>query len=261
MKAVWSILSYAVVIYVGLCLFLYLTQRSVIYYPVKGPEFPGVDAIQLNNNGEVLNAWVVNPGKQNAILYFGGNAEPVVYNAPMFRELFNNYTVYLTDYRGYGNSTGSPTESGLYADALAWYDKLASQHRQISVIGRSLGAGVAIYLVDQREVKRLALVTPFDSATNMARHYYPYFPASFLLKDKYDSLSRAKRIKIPILVIAGERDEIVPRARTQSLVDMLPKNQTRTVIIKGVGHNDLSSNPAYAAELSQFINMGQVMER
>jgi len=203
---------------------------------------------------------MINPGKKNAILYFGGNAEAVAYNASMFRELFKNYTVYLTEYRGYGNSSGAPTEQGLYADALSWYDKLASQYEQISVIGRSLGAGVAIYLTDSRKVQRLVLVTPFDSATNMARHYYPLFPVSILLKDKYDSLNRAKRIKIPTLVIAGEHDEIVPRARTQSLIDVLPKDQTRTVIIKRVGHNDLSSSSTYAAELSQFIGIKGVGE-
>lgn len=255
MKSILPTILILSLAYIGLCLFLYITQRSIIYYPVKGPGLSGAEAIQLNNQGEVLNAWVVNPGKQHAILYFGGNAEPVVYNAPMFRERFKNYTVYLTEYRGYGKSTGSPTEQGLYADALGWYDLIAKKHDQISIIGRSLGAGVATYLADLRAVKRMALVTPFDSAVNMARHYYPYFPASLLLKDRYDSSGRARRIKIPTLVIAAERDEIVPFSCTQSLIDVLPRDITRTTIIKDVGHNDLSDNPAFETELAQFFHL------
>ena len=233
---------------------LCFTQRSIIYYPVKGPGLSTAESIQLNNNGEVLNAWVINPGKQHAILYFGGNAEPVEYNAPMFRERFRDYTVYLTEYRGYGISTGSPTEQGLYADALGWYDLISKKHNKVSLIGRSLGAGVAIYLADLRKITRIALITPFDSAVNMGRHYYPFFPVSLLLKDKYDSTERAGRIKIPTLVIAAERDRIVPSARTQSLVQILPTAQTNTEIIKGVGHNDLYSNPAFEDKLALFFD-------
>jgi pimeloyl-ACP methyl ester carboxylesterase len=255
MKSILPTLIILSTAYIGLCLFLYITQRSIIYYPVKGPGLSTAESIQLSNNGEVLNAWVINPGKQHAILYFGGNAEPVEYNAPMFRERFKNYTVYLTEYRGYGKSTGSPTEQGLYADALGWHDLIANTHDKISIIGRSLGAGVAIYLADLRKIKRIALVTPFDSAVNMGRHYYPLFPVSLLLKDKYDSTDRAGRIKMPTLVIAAERDKIVPFARTQSLVQILPAAQTNTIIIKGVGHNDLSSNPAFEAELVQFFDI------
>jgi len=255
MKAFYSFLSIASLAYVGLCAFLYVTQRSLIYYPVKGPDYKNLDSIQLKSETELLNAWVVNPGKAQAILYFGGNAEAVAYNTPMFQESFSHHTVYLTEYRGYGRSTGRPTEQGLYADALNWYDKLRNKHEQISVIGRSLGASVAVYLASMRKVRRLALVTPFDSVEKMAKRFYPFFPVSLLLKDKYNSVDIARLIEAQTLILAAAKDRIVPLSHVQALASAMPPGISKTVILEEVGHNTISDNPMYTIELARHFDL------
>lgn len=241
------------IFYAALCLYLYLNQRNMMYFPVAPTAFHGLQAVRLQAGGEQLNAWMQNPGNSKAVLYFGGNAEAVAYNAGLFRDMLQGFTFYYTEYRGYGNSGGRPSEKALYADALAWYDLLARQHQEVVVIGRSLGSGVATWLASRRRVARMVLISPFDSATRLAAHHYPLFPVSILLEDKYDSVARSQHLTMPVLVIAGERDRIIPMSRTRALVNVLPSKSVKTVILKNVGHNDLSTDPAYVRSIARFL--------
>lgn len=112
---------------------LYALQREMLY--AQTAEYStDLNEIALNSSGETLKILELNSGKDNAIIYFGGNAEPVVFNEEPFLDTFTNHTVYLVNYRGYGGSSGTPTEQGLLADALAIYDKLIIYHDSISVI-------------------------------------------------------------------------------------------------------------------------------
>lgn len=253
MRILLSLILLATLVYSGLCLFLYINQRNMLYYPVSSSEPADLMSLQLDAGGESLNAWVMNPGQSKAVLYFGGNAEAVASNAGLFRNEVTGYSVYFTEYRGYGRSTGKPTEQGLMSDALAWYDLVARQHKQVAVIGRSLGSAVALRLASERKVSRLVLVTPFDSAAKLAAHYYPLFPVSLLLKDRYDSVKLVHRLSLPVLAIAAEDDEIIPYARTRALLKALPAGELTTVIIKNTGHNDLSTNPVYISSISRFL--------
>ncbi|MFQ5983707.1 MAG: alpha/beta hydrolase, partial [Woeseiaceae bacterium] len=179
-----TFISMVALIYVGFCAFLYMTQRNALYYPTPEVQVTDATEVRLESDGETLKIWhLPNSNGPNAIIYFGGNAEDVSGNIPQFRNIFPGYAVFLVNYRGYGGSTGSPTEAGLYRDALTVFDEIHSRHKDVSVIGRSLGAAVATYLASVRDVQRLVLVTPFDSIENVAKGAFPIFPVSLLIKD------------------------------------------------------------------------------
>ena len=171
-----TVISIAVLVYAGLCVFLYASQRSAMYYPTPEVHIPDVVDIRFESDGETLKIWLLaNAGGPNAIIYFGGNAEDVAANIPDFRNIFPGHAVYLVNYRGYGGSTGSPSEAGLYKDALIIFDEIRSEYTRISVIGRSLGSAVASYLASVRDIDKLVLVTPFDSIENVAKKHSQYF--------------------------------------------------------------------------------------
>ena len=189
-----GMLKVSVLVYLGFGLYLYLAQRSFMYFPVPERDASDVRAEYLTNAGESLKLWVLGPESDQAVIYFGGNAEDVYLNVAGFRAALPAHTSYLVNYRGYGGSSGAPTEQNLFSDALRIYDVLRDRHQRIAVIGRSLGSGVAAYLASRREVDRLVLITPHDSALALAKSMYPVYPVSLLLKDRYDSVAYAPDI-------------------------------------------------------------------
>ena len=248
-----TLLLSAVGIYGFFSAYLYLNQRSFIYIPVAYE--PGdLEQLAINSPDATTYATVLNPGNPQAIIYFGGNAEIVDYSADMFSLVFPKHTVYLAKYRGYGHSQGRPTEPGIYADALAVFDAVKPQHQTISIIGRSLGAAVATWVATHRDIDRLILVAPFDSVLAIARSMYPLFPVKLLLKDKHDSLSRAGRISVDTLVIAGEQDRIIPRKHTDALVQGFTGANIHYEVFPDMGHNGWSQNSDYYRVLGEFMN-------
>jgi len=239
--------------FVALCVLLYTRQRSMLYYPTPEVNSSEALAIRLSNQGQNLKVWYVQRDTDQALIYFGGNAEDVSFNISQFRRLFPHHSIYLHNYRGYGGSSGHPTEESLYSDATALYEYAIKQHQKITVMGRSLGTGVAVYLASQREVKRLVLVTPFDSMVNVASHYYPFIPVSLLLKDRYESIKRAGVLDMPVLVVAADRDEVIPRSSTDRLVSVLPPGNTIVTVISGANHNSIGSFPQYEESLRTFL--------
>ncbi len=207
---------------VGLLLFLF--QRKFLYFPTARIDHPYA-RLSVENGGEATEVIVLNPGKEKAILYFGGNGESVVYNGEDFLRIFPGHTVYLVNYRGYGGSSGSPGEQGLYSDALHIFEQLKEDHSTVSVIGRSMGSGIATFLAANREVEKLALVTPFDSMQSIAQGKMPIYPMHLLLRDKYDSLGRVGSIKAKTLLIIAGKDEIIPRKNSMRLANAFPRSQ------------------------------------
>ncbi len=233
----------------------------MLYYPTPSVNSSEAQVIMLSHQDQSLKVWHIPGSSDRAFIYFGGNAEDVALNIPQFKRLFPQYSIYLHNYRGYGGSTGKASETALFSDAGALYDYVKTKHREISVIGRSLGTGVAVYLASIKEVSRLVLVTPFDSMVNLARNYYFLVPVSLLLKDKFDSLRRAGRLVTPTLVLIAEYDEVIPRKRADSLVSALKQEMTGVEVIKGAGHNTIGSSPQYEKALSVFLDQSQSAEK
>jgi len=240
----------SVYVLIGACLFMF--QRDFVYFPTE--ETPhAYQTEKLSINEESINVVVVNSEMSDAILYFGGNGETVANMAPDFAKTFPNHTVYLVNYRGYGGSSGIPTENNLYTDASAIYDLVTIRHKNLSVIGRSLGTGVATYLASTKVIHKLVLVTPFDSAEHIAQDQYPFYPISILFLDKYNSFDRVDKIKSPTLIILAEKDLEIPAKYSSRLIGKFPTSQIEVSTIKETGHNNIIKTTTYLSLLDEFI--------
>jgi fermentation-respiration switch protein FrsA (DUF1100 family) len=146
----------------------------------------------------------------------------------------------ILDYRGYGESSGQPTEAGLYRDAEAAWGWLAAQpeidRSRIAVYGRSLGAALALHVAVTRRVRAVVLHAPFTSARELADRHYWYLPRR-ILRLELDNLDRARRLRAPLLVIHGTADGIVPFAMGQAVAEA--GHARELVAVRGAGHNDL----------------------
>lgn len=253
MRSVMSLLLVPAVVYLAFCAYVYATQRSMIYFPTAASSASGAQVMPLESSGETLRIVTITRPGPRALIYFGGNAEDVAANVETLSRALPEHSLYLVNYRGYGGSTGKPTEAGLFSDALAIYDHVRTRHLQTSVLGRSLGSGVAVYLASQRPVDRLVLVTPFDSLLNVARTHFRILPAGLLLKDRYESASRASAITAPVLTVIAGHDEIIPRARSQALVEAFRPEQIRVTVIDSAQHNTLDAAPEYLASVRAFL--------
>lgn len=240
--------------YVALCGYAWLTQRRAMYFPQFTRVDPAGTDFEVESEGLVLRGWVVNPGRDDALIYFGGNAERVEQNREEFRRWFPERSVYLVPYRGYGPNDGKPTEEHLYADALALYDAARGRHRQgsIAVMGRSLGSGVASYLASQRPVEKLVLVTPFDSLAAVGQAHYPWLPVRWLATDRYDSARHLRDYGGQILIVRAGRDRVIPAKNTDRLIEVLPE-LPEVVEFPHAGHNDLPSED-YGRPMAEFLD-------
>ena len=241
--------------YVGIGIFLYTNQDKILYHPTPNIKIDYPQMV-LHRDGADVVVHVLNSGHKNAILYFGGNGESMAKSADYIAQQFPTFTCYLMDYRGFGESTGKPSEKAIYADALALYDDVAKKHERISIGGRSLGTGVATYVASHRKVSKLALITPYDSIAVVAQERYPFYPASLLLKDKYDSLSRVKDITSQTFIVMAENDKVIPKIHTQRLIEAFKKEQLKVTIIKNRGHMDISDDAVYYKIMQDFIGKG-----
>lgn len=250
-----SLIKIGVLAYLGLAVYLYLAQRSLMYFPTSEVDAADVSSEYLESDDVQLKLWTVgDPQACRALIYFGGNAENVYFNAEYFRRLFPQHRVYLVNYRGYGGSEGRPTERGLFADALRIFDLADSRHESVAVIGRSLGSAVAVYLASERPAERLVLATPPDSAVALAQAMYPLFPVDWLLKDRYESVRYAANVTAPTKVLIAENDRIVPPRHSLALVDAFGAAPVEHVTIAAAGHNGLTNIEQYWREMREFLH-------
>jgi pimeloyl-ACP methyl ester carboxylesterase len=252
-KIALFLLIVAVGIYASLCVYLYVAQRSLIYFPTPETGATDAKALHIGSSGALIKVWEVSRPGPYAIVYFGGNADDVAGHIGSFAHAFPNRSLYFVNYRGYGGSTGTPTQAALFADALVVFDAVHKGHERIAVIGRSLGSGVAAYLATQRPVERLVLVTPYDSIERVAQGHYRWFPIFLLLRDRFDSLSRVSKISAPTLVLIAEFDEVIPRARADALVAAFPPAQVQVRLIAGATHNLEDETQNYLDAIRVFL--------
>ena len=249
---IWHILSTLAMFYILFALLLFFFQRNFLYFPSSEYKHPYQTQI-FHHDNESINVIVLNQGREKSILYFGGNAEAVVNNAADYIKNFPEHTIYLVNYRGYGGSSGSPDEQALYSDALAIYDQIKSKYQNVSVIGRSLGTGIATYIASKRNIEKMILITPFDSIENIAGSQYPMFPISFLLKDKFDSAGRVNEISAATLIVLAEHDKVIPLKNSMRLIDTFPASQISVITIRSSGHNSISEREKFHITLTEFM--------
>jgi fermentation-respiration switch protein FrsA (DUF1100 family) len=235
---------------------LYVAQRSLQYFPERfrtapaAAGLPEAQEIVLDTaDGERVIAWHVPPrGDQPVILYFHGNGGSLRGRVERFRALTADGSgLVALSYRGYGGSSGRPSESGLLADAGAAYAFALARYpaERIVLWGESLGTGVAVALAAEKPVARVILESPFTSAVDIAARRYWFVPVRWLMKDQFRSDLRVGKVAAPVLVLHGERDAVVPIALGERLYALInaPK---RFVRFPGAGHNDLGASGAVA---------------
>jgi len=257
-------------IIIGFCGFtglIYFIQESLIFFPVSidraalqaiKKRFPQAEEQTITAaDNKKLHGWLVKPAgalKPPLVIYFGGNAEEVSWLINEAQRL-KGWAVCLMNYRGYGLSEGRPGEQALYSDALAVYDRLVKRGdvdaQRIVVMGRSIGTGVATYVAQHRPVTAAILICPFDSLVSVGRKHYPFLPVALLLKHRFDSLSRASALRIPLLALLAADDTIIPRESSLRLIERWGGPHT----IKTVGgdHNTLQEYPGYWESIREFL--------
>lgn len=240
--------------YAGILVLMYVFQRQLMYFPDPArtpPAAAGLAQAQevrlATVDGERLIAWHVPPrGDRPVMLYFHGNGGALNLRVDRFKWLTaDGDGLVALSYRGYGGSSGRPSEQGLINDALAAYDFAVSRYpaRRIVLWGESLGSAVAVALAAQREVGGLILDAPFTSAADVGAAAYPFAPVRWLIKDAFRSDRRIGKVKAPVLVLHGERDRVVP-IRFGERLFALANEPKRMVRLPQGNHSDLDDHGA-----------------
>lgn len=245
---------------------VWIGQRRLIYFPDRRLPTPAeagltaVEAVEIPvEDGGTLNGWFL-PGPRQpvpfTVVVFNGNAGNRAYRAPLAAALRSRgLSVLLFDYRGYGDNSGRPTQQGLEADARAVraYVTRRADVRADRVVyfGESLGSAVATILAAQHPPAALVLRSPFTSLADVGRIHYPILPVRWLLADRFASIDVIADVRSPVLVVAGDRDSIVPRELSQQVFDKA-RQPKEFLIVPGADHNDpelLDGEPMIGAML------------
>ncbi len=269
MPIILSILKIVLIIIILFIALLYFKQNGMIFIGAKLPannladirkHYPHSEVTVTTSDGTKLHGWYLQAkGEEPAplLIYFGGNAESVAYML-FEQDHFKGYSLLLMSYRGYGLSSGKPSQKNLCDDAIFLYDHFSTKPEidtsQIILMGRSLGTGVAVHLASKRIVAQTILISPFDSMVALTNDFYPWLPASLLLKHPFDSITLAPTIKTPLLTIIGNHDNIVSPQRSKLLVQAWG-GETQLVEIEGAAHNELGEQHQFWDAIEGFIDV------
>jgi len=240
-------------------------ERGSIYFPTRdyeaAPEDFGLRAetLEIASAGEVrLAGWWIRGAGATALLYFHGNGGNVSHRLERTKMLLDSLglDVFLVDYRGYGRSSGSPGEAGLQADGEAIYEAARARGfspERIVLFGESLGGAVAIETALRKSARAIILEAPFLSVPKMAKTIYPFLP-SFLVRTKFDNEAKIGRVGIPKLIVAAEKDDVVPPEHARRLFE-LAREPKKFYVIRGAVHNNtyIVGGKEYLEEWRRFL--------
>ena len=209
-------------IYLIILLSLFFFQRSLLYHPNVNNYFNdrlkvNIEEVQIKTSDNInLLGWFHKKdlNRFKTIVYFHGNAgklENRIHKLNHFKDIDVNFLI--ISWRGFSGNSGKPTERGLYEDGkstIDWLKNIGLSDKDIVLYGESLGTGIATHIAQNRKFAGLVLETPFTSMVDAAKNVYPYIPVGILLKDRYENEKKIKHINIPVLVMHGEADQIVP---------------------------------------------------
>lgn len=221
-RAVTGALLFFASVYLAVCAYMFFAQRALQYRPdatradLRSAGLPNAEEITLkSSDGETLIAWWIPPRdeKQPVYLYMPGNAGNLARRSGRFLRFSQNGAgIFALSYRGYGGSTGSPSEAGFHADGRAAYQWLSQRvaPERIIAFGESIGTGVAVRLAAEQKIGALALDSPYNSTVAIAQERYPWLPARLLMLDQFRSDILAPRINIPVFIAHCRGDRTVP---------------------------------------------------
>lgn len=252
------------ILYVAIMAGMYFLQRKILYVPDATPAYTKETAmrqvdvlrLQTSDDEQIIGWYHAADEGYPTIVYFHGNAGNLNDRTDKFSTLTSKgFGLLAIDYRGYGGSTGSPTEQGLYTDARAAMQYALQQRsipeNRVLLYGESLGTGVAVKMATEYpSLAGMVLEAPYTSVANRAQEIYWFLPVHMLLRDQFDSLSNIASLNIPLLILHGTADETIPVSHGKTLLDAYtgPK---QGVFYDGYGHTDFDL-PRIAADVQKF---------
>lgn len=253
--SIYSVLM-AVVIVVGALAYFGLTslEPMLMYHPdrVRTPPqavgLAGVAEVELKTpDGNMVLAWWSRPKPgRPTVLYFHGNGASLANRAHRIQRFQQvGLGVFVMTYRGYGGSTGKPTERDNVADAKQAYDHLIAagiKPHEIVLFGESLGTGIAVQVAAEKEIRGLILDSPYTSMLDLAATHYPILPADLVMKDRYETMRYIEKVRVPLLVVHGEADQVIPieMGRKVLAAAQVPKEMIAVPGAPHVNHDPLS---------------------
>ena len=264
----WHALGILGAAYGALAVLLYFSQSRMVFYPETGREIMATPAqlglpfedLQLKTaDGISLHGWFI-PAAQprGTVLFLHGNAGNISHrldSVQMFHRM--GYSTLIFDYRGYGNSGGTPTEEGTYRDAAAAWRYLAEQRHipacRIVLFGESMGAAIAAQLASKQTPAALVIASGFTSVPDMAQHIYPYLPVRWLTRIHYDTREYLRTVTAPVLIAHSPQDEIVPYEHGRAL--LAAAHPPKQFLELAGGHNDgfIFMREAWITVLADFL--------
>ena len=262
-KGLFRIIRVLLIVYLLMCLGVYLFQAKLVFVPTKGepaytPENLGLEYedLSLKSGQETVHAWFV-AAKENkgTVLFCHGNAGNLGHRLSTIR-VWNKLgmNIFLFDYRGFGKSTGTPSEEGCYEDVKTCYEWLEKNSKLSSkpfiIHGRSLGGGSATWAAMNFECDGLILESTFTSVPDMGARLYPFLPIRILSKINFPNEERVKSFKKPLLIIHGKEDEVIPYEMGRKMAE-----QTKADFLELTGaHNSgFDTSPDYGLTLRTFV--------
>ena len=252
--------------YVLLVVVLFFFQGNLLYHPSinnylkdqEAKEPTGIEKVRITTKDKIdLMGWFYNKNVENPkiILFFHGNAgslENRTYKLNHFKDL--NLNLLIIAWRGFSGNSGKPNEIGLYEDAesaIRWLKIKGIEEKNIILYGESLGTGVAVEIAQNKNYAGVILESPFTSMVNMGKKYYPFFPVRFLIKDKFESYKKITNISVPILIMHGKVDKIVPYDMGKKMYELA--NEPKFFYSQEYGDHMVDYDEKLLLTLKQFI--------
>ncbi len=263
-----AVLKTGLVIYLLVLVVLYVFQRSLLFaapHDVRTPEQVGASqfiGVEATSEGRRLTSWYAPPTAlgQKVIVYFHGNAGSLAMVAPYMKGYTDQgFGVLLVAFRGYNGDAGKPTEDGLYQDAraaLASLKQMGFGPDRVVLLGQSMGTGIAVQMATEGLGSVLVLEAPYTSMWDAAKTHYPFVPVSLLMKDHFDNLSKIAALHLPVMIVSGNVDAVIPHAQAVRLFESANQPK-RSLWLADAGHNDLYEHGAQ----SQIIDFIRSLEK
>jgi len=261
-----NIILVAVSFYVLLLTLVFFFQRSLLYHPSvdnylkdeSSNKPTEIERVKITTVDKIdLVAWFYNKDikKLKTILFFHGNAgslENRTYKLNHFKNLNVNFLIIA--WRGFSGNRGKPNELGLYRDAesaIKWLKSKGVIEQNIIIYGESLGTGVAVEVAQNKNYAGIILESPFTSMINLGKKYYPFFPVRFLLKDKFESYKKITNVSVPVLIIHGKVDKIVPFTMGKKMYEL--SNEPKFFYSQEYGDHMVDYDEKLLLTLKKFI--------
>ena len=255
-----------VLFYILLVVILSFFQRNLLYHPSVDDylkdnlltEPTEIEKVKITTEDKIdLVGWFYNKDikKFKTIVFFHGNAGSLnnrTYKLNHFKDLNVNFLIIA--WRGFSGNKGKPSELGLYEDAnstVKWLNTKGVPDKNIILYGESLGTAIAVEIAQNKKYAGVILESPFTSMVNMGKKYYPFFPVNFLLKDKFESYKKINKILVPVLVIHGKVDKIVPYAMGEKMYELA--NQPKFFYSQEYGDHMVEYDEKLLLALRKFI--------